>query len=38
MKQLGKANEVQKSRPELVFYLSKNDEEIYPTIDKGTSS
>ena len=38
VEQLGKANEAQKPRPGRVFYLSKDGEEFYPIIDKGTPS
>lgn len=35
MEQLEKENEAQKPRTRQ-FYLSKEDEEIYPTMEKGT--
>lgn len=35
MEQLGKANEAQKPRIRQVFYLSKENKEIYPTMEKG---
>ncbi|XP_052177545.1 uncharacterized protein LOC127791600 [Diospyros lotus] len=38
VEQLGKANEAQKPRAGRVFYLSKDDEDIYPTMEKGTPS
>jgi len=38
VEQLGKANEAQKPRLGRVFYLSKDDEEFYPIMEKGTPS
>ncbi|XP_052197261.1 uncharacterized protein LOC127804438 [Diospyros lotus] len=38
VEQMGKANEAQKPRHGRVFYLSKDDDDIYWTKEKGTSS